>query len=109
MIICLVGHFLFPITHERSAIEEMGMQNLYGLRVGNSIYINGISCASKRKIVETIIHERVHFAYPTHDNRHVECVCDAVAMKHRKGALTGDDLRGIIKSVNKRYGDKRWR
>ena len=46
---------------------------------------------------------------PNEEGRHVECVCDAVAEKHRKGTLTFTDLRNTIKSVDERYSDREWR
>lgn len=103
------NHVNVEIYYDEISISELKIEDLYGLRMGNNIYINGNTCIRKKKIVETIIHERVHFAYPMQDNRHVECVCDAVAMKHRKGSLTAEDLKSIIKSVNERYSDKTWR
>ena len=87
----------------------MGLESLYGMQLGKSIYINGLNCRTKKRIVETIIHERVHYEYPNEEGRHVECVCDAVAEKHRKGTLTFTDLRNIIKSVDERYSDREWR
>ena len=97
------------IYNDQIGISDMQLEEVYGAALGHNIYINGIACSTKKKVVETIIHERTHFAYPDEDNQHVECVCDAMAMMHRKGTLTGEDLRGIIKSVKERYADKSWR
>ena len=97
------------ILNNKSSVEDMGMENLYGYQRGKRIYINALQCKTKKKVVETLIHEKTHLDYPEECGRHVECVCDAQAMKHRKGKLTGDDLRSIIKSVNERYPDYKWR
>lgn len=97
------------ILNNKSSVEDMGMENLYGYQRGKRIYINALQCKTKKKVVETLIHEKTHLDYPEECGRHVEYVCDAQAMKHRKGKLTGDDLRSIIKSVNERYPDYKWR
>ena len=97
------------ILNNKSSVEDMGMENLYGYQRGKRIYINALQCKTKKKVVETLIHEKTHLDYPEECGRHVECVCDAQEMKHRKGKLTGDDLRSIIKSVNERYPDYKWR
>ena len=76
---------------------------------GNHIYINARECNTKKRIVETIIHEETHIEYGIGEDRHSECICDYYAMKHRKGELTGNDIRSIIKSVNERYSDMDWR
>ena len=79
------------------------------MQVGKNVYINALNCNTKRKVVETIIHEKTHMDYPGASGQHIECVCDAMALMHRKGALTGEDLRNIIKSVKERYPDYKWR
>lgn len=66
-------------------------------------------CNTKRKMAETIIHETTHIEYDIGEDRHAECVCDYYALKHRKGELTGADIKNIIKSVNERYPDYVWR
>ena len=72
-------------------------------------YINARTCNTKKKIVETIIHEETHIEYDIGEDAHAECVCDYNALKHRKGELTGEDIRNIIKSVKERYPDYEWR
>ena len=37
---------------------------------------------------------------------HSECVYDYYALKHSKGELTGDDIRGIVKLVKERYPER---
>ena len=97
------------IIYNRDTIQEYGLSNVYGLRLGNNVYINAINCGTKKMVVDTIIHEKTHLDYPEENNRHIECVCDAMAVLRRKGSLTGDDLRSIIKSVNDRYAELSWR
>lgn len=97
------------IINNTSTIQELGMNELYGMQVGKNIYINAVNCNTKKKAVETIIHEKTHMDYPMESGQHIECVCDAMAVKHRKEALTPEDLRGIIKSVQERYPDMKWR
>lgn len=103
------NHVDVQILNNKSSIDDIGMNSLYGYQIGNSIFINALTCKTKKKVVETLIHERTHMEYPEESGRHIECVCDAQAMKHRKGKLTGEDLRSIIKSVNERYPDFKWR
>lgn len=97
------------IINNTLTVQDLGMENLYGLQIGNNIYINAVNCNTKKTVVETIIHEKTHMDYLGEKGQHIECVCDAMALKHRKGALTGDDLRSIIKSVRERYPDYKWR
>ena len=97
------------IYNDINSIKELGLDGLYGMQIGNNIYINGLNCNTRKKIVETIIHEKTHYDYPNECGQHAECVCDAMAELHSKGVLTGDDLRNIIRSVRERYSDKTWR
>lgn len=97
------------IINNALSVSDLGMENLYGLQIGNNVYINAINCGTKKKVVETIIHEKTHMDYPEEKGQHIECLCDAQALKHRKGMLTAGDLRGIIKSVKERYPDYKWR
>ena len=97
------------VFYDKDTINAYGMENDYGLNVGNHIYINARTCNTKKKMVETIIHEETHIEYDVGGDRHTECVCDYYALTHRKGQLTGDDIRSIIKSVNSRYSDATWR
>ena len=97
------------VFYDKDTINAYGMENDYGLNVGNHIYINARTCNTKKKMVETIIHEETHIEYDVGGDRHTECVCDYYALTHRKGQLTGDDIRSIIKSVNSRYSDAKWR
>lgn len=103
------NHVEVQILNNKTSIDDIGMNSLYGYQIGNNIFINALTCKTKKKVVETIIHERTHMKYPEENGRHIECVCDAQAMKHRKGKLTGEDLKSIIKSVNARYPDFKWR
>lgn len=97
------------ILYDKDTISAYGMNDDYGLNLGNHIYINARTCNTKKKIVETIIHEETHIEYAIGGDMHAECVCDYYALKHRKEELTGDDIRGIIKSVKERYSDLKWR
>lgn len=97
------------IIYNKDSEEEYGLKGKYGLNVGDDIYINARTCNTKKKIVETIIHEETHLEYNIGYDAHAECVCDYNALKHRKGELTGDDIRNIIKSVKKRYPEYKWR
>ena len=97
------------VFYDKDTINAYGMENDYGLSVGKHIYINAHACNTKKKMVETIIHEETHIEYGIGGDRHAECVCDYYALIHRKGQLTWDDIRSIIKSVNSRYSDTKWR
>lgn len=97
------------IINSKDTVEELGLGDVYGFQQGHNIYINVLNCKTKKKVVETIIHEKTHMDYPTESGRHIECVCDAIALRHRKGELTGNDLRDIIKSVDERYQNEKWR
>lgn len=97
------------VYYNKNTIEEMGMEDLYGLCIGNHIYINGLTTKSVRKIAETIIHEVTHLRLDINGDQHAEAVCDYYAELHSKGKLTGNDIRAIIKSVKERYADRRWR
>ena len=97
------------VIYNRDTITENHLDDVYGLNIGNSIYINARTCNTKKKIVETIIHEETHIEYDIGEDAHAECICDYNAMKHRKGELTGEDIRNIIKSVKERYPDYKWR
>lgn len=97
------------IIYNRAHIEQLCMQKNYGLNIGKHIFINARVCNTKRKMAETIIHEATHIEYDIGEDRHAECVCDYYALKHRKGELTGADIKNIIKSVNERYPDYVWR
>lgn len=97
------------IFYDKDTIKEYHMENVYGTCMGKHIYINARSCNTKKKMVETIIHEETHIEYNIEADMHAECVCDYYALKHRKGELTGDDIRSIIKSVKERYPEYKWR
>ena len=97
------------IYNDVNSITELGLDGLYGMQIGKNIYINGLNCHTRKKIIETIIHEKTHYDYPNESGQHVECVCDAMGELHSKGVLTSEDLRNIIKSVRERYPDKTWR
>lgn len=97
------------IINNKDTIKELGLGDVYGFQQGNTIYINALTCNTKKKVVETIIHEKTHMDYPNESGKHIECVCDAMALRHRKGELTAEDLRNIIKSVNERYLGQKWR
>lgn len=97
------------ILYNKNSIEEKEMDSDYGRAVGNHIYINARSCNTKKKMVETIIHEATHIEYDIGGDQHAECVCDYYALKHRKGELTPTDIRDIINSVKNRYPEYRWR
>ena len=79
------------------------------MNVGNNIYINARTCKTKKMMVETIVHEETHLEYNIGGDAHAECVCDYNALKHRKGELTREDIRDIIKSVRQRYPEYKWR
>lgn len=97
------------IFYNKDTIAEYGMEKDYGLNMGKHIFINARVCNTKRKMVETIIHETTHIEYNIGGDMHAECVCDYYALKHRKEKLTGEDIKGIIKSVKERYSDYEWR
>lgn len=97
------------IIYNKDSEKEYGLKGKYGLNVGNSIYINARTCNTKKKMVETIIHEETHLEYNIGGDVHAECICDYNALKHRKGELTGSDIRNIIKSVEERYPEYKWR
>lgn len=97
------------VFYDKETINAYGMRDDYGMCMGNHIYINARTCNTKKKIVETIIHEETHIEYDIGGDRHAECVCDYYALVHRKGKLTSDDIRSIIKSVDSRYSDMQWR
>lgn len=97
------------VFYDKETINAYGMREDYGMCMGNHIYINARTCNTKKKMVETIIHEETHIEYDIGGDRHAECVCDYYALVHRKGKLTSDDIRSIIKSVDSRYSDMQWR
>lgn len=97
------------IIYNKDSEKEYGLNGKYGLNVGNSIYINARTCNTRKKMVETIIHEETHLEYNIGGDVHAECVCEYHALKHRKGELTGNDIRNIIKSVEERYPEYKWR
>lgn len=97
------------VYYNQNTIEEMGMEGLYGLCMGNHIYINGLTTKSIKKIAETIIHEATHLRLDINGDQHAEAVCDYFGALHSKGKLTDNDIRAIIKSVKERYSDRRWR
>lgn len=97
------------VFYDKETINAYGMRDDYGLNIGKHIYINARTCNTKKKMVETIIHEETHIEYDIGGDRHAESVCDYYALVHRKGQLTGDDIRSIIESVDSRYSDMQWR
>ncbi len=97
------------IIYNKDSEKEYGLKNKYGVNVGNNIYINARTCKTKKKMVETIVHEETHLEYNIGGDAHAECVCDYNALKHRKGELTREDIRDIIKSVRQRYPEYKWR
>lgn len=97
------------VYYNQNTIEEMGMEGLYGLCMGNHIYINGLTTKSIKKIAETIIHEATHLRLDINGDQYAEAVCDYYGALHSKGKLTDNDIRAIIKSVRERYSDRRWR
>lgn len=97
------------IFYDRETIKAYQMEDDYGMCMGRHIYINARTCNTKKKMVETIIHEETHIEYDLGGDMHAECVCDYYALKHRKGELTGEDVRSIIISVKERYPNFRWR
>lgn len=97
------------IYYNKNTIEDMQMENLYGLNIGNHIYVNGRTTKSIKSIAETIIHEEKHIELHVGGDQHAEAVCDYFSKLHSKGKLTGEDIRGIIRSVKERYPDYRWR
>jgi len=97
------------IIYNKDSEKEYGLKNKYGVNVGNNIYINARACKTKKMMVETIVHEETHLEYNIGGDAHAECVCDYNALKHRKGELTREDIRDIIKSVRQRYPEYKWR
>lgn len=97
------------IFYDKETIKAYQMENDYGMCMGKHIFINARACNTKKKMVETLIHEETHIEYNLRGDMHAECVCDYYAMKHRKGELTGEDIRSIIISVKERYPNFRWR
>lgn len=97
------------IFYDKDTIKAYQMENDYGMCLGKHIYINARTCNTKKRIVETIIHEETHIEYNVRGDMHSECVCDYYALKHRKGELTREDIRSIIISVKERYPDFKWR
>lgn len=103
------NHISVNIYYSSNTISETGLEGLYGLCIGNHIYINGVETQSIRKTAETIIHEATHIRLDIGGDQHAEAVCDYFAELHTKGKLTGQDIRNIIKSVKGRYSDREWR
>lgn len=97
------------IFYDKDTIEAYQMEKDFGIRLGKHIYINARTCNTKKKMVETIIHEETHIEYDIGGDMHSECVCDYYALKHRKSELTSEDIRSIIISVKKRYPELKWR
>ncbi len=97
------------IVYDKDTIKDYQIESNYGACVGKHIYINARACNTKKKMVETIIHEETHIEYNIGGDMHSECVCDYYALKHRKSELTGEDIKSIIISVKERYPDLKWR
>lgn len=97
------------VIYNDNQIMEMSLEGLHGRAIGNHIYINGKSTQSIVEIAKTIIHEEKHIELLIGGDQHAEAVCDYFAELHVKGALTGKDIRSIIKSVKERYPDYKWR
>ena len=97
------------IYYNLGCIHDMGMTNMYGMTIGNHIYINGVNTQSVSQITKTIIHEEKHIELNISGDQHAEAVCDYYAALHEKGRLTGEDIKAIIKSVKERYPEYTWR
>ncbi len=97
------------IYYNQNTINDMHMNDDYGMCVGNHIYINAKNAQNIHKIADTIIHETKHIELGIGGDQHAEAICDYYAMFHRKGPLTGADIRAIIKSVKERYPEYKWR
>lgn len=85
--------------------------NVFGYQNGSDIIIYASDTMTVQKTAETIIHEVTHYRYDIGGSQWSECVCRAQEMKHQlnRNKLTGDELRGIIKSVKGLYPDLPWR
>ncbi len=97
------------ILYDKESIFEVGLKDNYGVCYKKSIYINAEACSTLKRIAETIIHETIHIKYDIGGDQHAECVCEYYANKHRKGKLTAEDIKSIIKSVKRRYPEMKWR
>lgn len=95
--------------YQNNSVCENELKGLYGMKTGNSIYINARNCGTKNKVAETIIHERTHYKFGNKKQQYAEVMCDIAALTHRKGALTSDDILCIIFSVGERYPNYKWR
>ncbi|MCM1159372.1 MAG: phage minor capsid protein [Bacteroidales bacterium] len=104
-----VNKISVDILYDKEAISGAGLKGNYGICYQKSIYINAVACNTLKRIAETIIHETIHIKYDIGGDQHAECVCEYYANKHRKGSLTAEDIKGIIKSVKERYPDLKWR
>lgn len=102
-------HTTVDILYHYETISSLGMNNNLGMQMGNHIYINAQKAQTKKNIAKTLIHEEKHLEFNIGGDQHAECVCDYYALQHEKGKLTGEDIRGIIKSVKERYSDYKWR
>uniref|UniRef100_UPI0026388B14 hypothetical protein n=1 Tax=Clostridium sp. TaxID=1506 RepID=UPI0026388B14 len=97
------------VIYDYSTIEEMGMQDLKGMQMGNHIYINARNANTIEEISKTIIHEETHLEYDVFGAQWAEAFCDLKAELHAKGELSIADIRKVIKSVKDRYFDYPWR
>ena len=97
------------VIYNKESIEQLDMKKDYGVNIGKHIFINARTCNTKRKMAETIVHEATHIEYDIGGDRRSECICDIYALQHRKGNLTWEDIKGIIKSVKQRYPEYRWK
>ena len=104
-----INKISIDILYDKESVFEVGLKDNYGICYKKSIYINAEACSTLKKIAETIIHETIHIKYDIGGDQHAECVCEYYANKHRKGKLTAEDIKSIIKSVKKRYPDLKWR
>lgn len=82
-----------------------------GYQDGNDIYIFASETRTVQKTAETIVHEITHHRYDIGDSQWAECVCFAQETKHRTGkeALTGAELKNIIRTVKELYPELPWR
>lgn len=97
------------ILYDNESIRSEGMENDFGLNIGNHIYVNALNCNTSKNVIKTIIHETAHMKFNVSGDQHAECICESYAELHEKGKLTSNDIRGIIKSVKQRYPEMKWR
>lgn len=84
-------------------------KTLLGYNQGKNIVIFANNTRTIKKTTETIIHEMTHAKYNIGGTQWAEAQCISAEWMHRRGKLTLQDLRDIVKLSKELYPDFPWR